>query len=56
MYYVILNHTNPTVSLMLDDWGVLLWFRHKNQAIKAGEYAVNNGDVWEYIVVQAIDN
>jgi hypothetical protein len=55
MFYVILNHTNPTVRLMVDDWGCLLCFRHKSQAIKEGEYAVNNGDAWEYLVVQAIE-
>ncbi len=55
MYYVILNHTNPTASLMLDGWGCLLWFRHREQAIRAGMGAVNDGDAWEYLIVQAIE-
>ena len=55
MYYVILNHTNPTVSLMLDGWGCPLRFHHRKQAIEAGEGAVNDGEAWEYLVVQEIE-
>ena len=55
MYYVILNHTNPTVSLMVDGWGCIIKFKFLKAAIQAGEGAVNDGDAWEYLVVKEIE-
>ncbi len=37
MYYVILNHTNPTVSLMVDSWGCIIKFKFLKAAIQAAK-------------------
>ena len=51
MYYVIINHTNPTVDVLKDDFGCILKFRDRKWAILAGEGAVKDGECWEYMVV-----